>query len=133
MTAPANTIEVAATPQPPLHPLAEFWLYFKVNKGAVVGLLVVLVIALTAIFADIIAPHPPNEQYRDALLMPPVWQEGGTMRFLLGTDAAALGRTALGQTADLGGAERQRRVMTRLARSAVFQFHVPTTTSNTAT
>ena len=87
MTAPADSIEFAAAPQVPLHPLAEFWLYFKENKGAVVGLLVVLVIALAAIFADIIAPHPPNEQYRDALLMPPVWQEGGTMRFLLGTDA----------------------------------------------
>ena len=87
MTAQADSIEFAATPQAPLHPLAEFWLYFKENKGAVVGLLVVLVIALAAIFADIIAPHPPNEQYRDALLMPPVWQEGGAMRFLLGTDA----------------------------------------------
>ncbi len=87
MTAPADSIEVAATAQLPLHPLAEFWLYFRENKGAVVGLLVVLVIALAAIFADIIAPHPPNEQYRDALLMPPVWQEGGAVRFLLGTDA----------------------------------------------
>ena len=29
----------------------------------------------------------PTEQYRDALLKPPVWQEGGDPRFILGTDA----------------------------------------------
>jgi dipeptide transport system permease protein len=40
-----------------------------------------------AIFADAIAPYGPTEQFRDALLEPPVWQEGGSTRFLLGTDA----------------------------------------------
>ena len=29
----------------------------------------------------------PNAQYRDAVLVPPVWQEGGRAAFLLGTDA----------------------------------------------
>ena len=29
----------------------------------------------------------PTQQYRDALLTPPVWQEGGKAQFLLGTDA----------------------------------------------
>ncbi len=65
----------------------EFWYYFSENKGALVGLVTVVVIALMAIFAPLIAPHPPDEQYRDALLQPPVWEKGGDWRFLLGTDA----------------------------------------------
>ncbi len=41
---------------------------------------------LLALFADVIAPHPPNEQYRDFTLTPPAWHDGGTARFILGTD-----------------------------------------------
>lgn len=39
-----------------------------------------------AIFANWIAPYNPAEQFRDALLAPPAWQEGGSMAHLLGTD-----------------------------------------------
>jgi dipeptide transport system permease protein len=67
--------------------LTEFWFYFRTNQGAVIGLGVFVFICLVAIFADVIAPHGAAEQYRDALLKPPVWQEGGDWRFLLGTDA----------------------------------------------
>ncbi|MFT5113107.1 MAG: dipeptide transport system permease protein [Parasphingorhabdus sp.] len=74
-------------------PLGEFWFYFKENTGAVIGLYFFVFICLVAIFADVIAPHGPIEQYRDALLTPPVWQEGGSWSYLLGTDA--LGRDIL--------------------------------------
>lgn len=67
--------------------IAEFWHYFSVNKGAVAGLVVFVLLVVVAIFAPLIAPHLPNEQYRDALLTPPAWQEGGKSMFLLGTDA----------------------------------------------
>jgi dipeptide transport system permease protein len=67
--------------------LAEFWFYFRENRGAVIGLWVFVALCLIAIFADVIAPHGSSIQYRDALLTPPVWQEGGDWRFLLGTDA----------------------------------------------
>lgn len=70
----------------PPHPLAEFWMYFSANRGAVAGLVVIVAVALTAVFADAIAPHPPHEQYRDAFLVPPSWTEGGSIKFLLGTD-----------------------------------------------
>ncbi|MCS6741959.1 dipeptide ABC transporter permease DppC, partial [Acinetobacter baumannii] len=30
--------------------------------------------------------HAPNEQFREFLLTPPVWQEGGSWSFILGTD-----------------------------------------------
>ncbi len=67
--------------------LAEFWHYFSENRGAVFGLYFFIGVILIAIFADVIAPHSATQQYRDALLVPPVWQEGGDWRFLLGTDA----------------------------------------------
>lgn len=76
----------AAGPAPP-HPLQEFWSYFSENKGAVTGLAVILAIVFMALFADLIAPHSPIEQYRDHLLQPPFWQEGGSIAFPLGTDA----------------------------------------------
>lgn len=66
--------------------LSEFWFYFSRNKGAVVGLAIFLLMVLTALFADWIAPHNPTVQFRDALLVPPAWQEGGRPEFLLGTD-----------------------------------------------
>ncbi|PZL89784.1 dipeptide ABC transporter permease DppC, partial [Pantoea graminicola] len=63
-----------------------FWHYFKRNKGAVIGLVYIIIVLLCAIFADVLAPHSPAEQFRDALLHPPVWQEGGSWSYILGTD-----------------------------------------------
>ena len=65
----------------------EFWGYFSENRGAVIGLVVFMTFVLIAIMADVIAPHSATQQYREALLQPPVWLEGGTSEFLLGTDA----------------------------------------------
>lgn len=67
--------------------LADFWFHFKQNKGAVAGMIVFVLLVLAAVLAAVIAPHDPTQQYRDALLVPPVWQEGGRANFLLGTDA----------------------------------------------
>ena len=67
--------------------LADFWFYFRQNRGAVVGMWVFLALVLVAVFAQLIAPHDPTLQYRDALLVPPVWQQGGRADFILGTDA----------------------------------------------
>lgn len=66
--------------------LSEFWFYFSRNKGAVVGLIIFALMVVTAIFADWLAPHNPTLQYRDALLLPPAWLDGGRAEFLLGTD-----------------------------------------------
>ena len=73
--------------------LTEFWSYFSENRGAVVGLVFFIAVVLIAVFADFIAPHAPNHQYRDALLQPPFWQDGGSIKFPLGTDA--IGRDML--------------------------------------
>ena len=66
--------------------LREFWFYFSENRGAVIGMWFFLFVCVVAILADVIAPHGATEQYRDALLKPPFWMEGGDPRFLLGTD-----------------------------------------------
>jgi dipeptide transport system permease protein len=84
MTAVADAPETAAVAPP--HPLREFWREFSRNVGAVIGLFAILVIVVVAIFADVVAVHHPHEQFRDALLAPPAFVEGGTSRFLLGTD-----------------------------------------------
>ena len=78
---------VTLRPAAPPGPLREFWAYFSENRGAVGGLVVICIIVLGAIFADVVAPHEAHRQYRDHLLAPPVWQEGGSAQFLLGTDA----------------------------------------------
>ncbi len=83
----SNTIpEPLISAANPPHPVLEFWHYFKQNRGAVIGLMIVALLCLSAVFADLIAPHSPIEQYRDATLTPPVWQNGGSSKFILGTD-----------------------------------------------
>src|SRR3546814_500746 len=67
--------------------LREFWHYFSENNGAVAGLVIVGILVLLAIFADLVAPHSPVEQFREHFLAPPVWMEGGSWEFVLGTDA----------------------------------------------
>ena len=79
----------------PAHPspLNDFWLYFRENRGAVAGLVVFAAFFLVALFAPLLAPHAPHEQFRDHLLQPPFWQAGGSTAFPLGTDP--LGRDML--------------------------------------
>lgn len=76
----------AVTAPVPMTPMQEFWHYFKRNKGAVVGLVYVSIMILIAVFANFLAPYNPADQFRDALLAPPAWQEGGSLTHLLGTD-----------------------------------------------
>jgi dipeptide transport system permease protein len=66
---------------------AEFWYYFSANRGAMAGLVVFGLLVIMALVAPLIAPHPPDQQFREFLLAPPAWQAGGGSQFLLGTDA----------------------------------------------
>jgi len=54
---------------------------------------ILAVIALTAIFANVLAPHNPEVGSLTARFRPPVWQTGGSMDHILGTDQ--LGRDVL--------------------------------------
>ena len=85
MTTRTNTAEQDINTGPP-HPFVEFWQYFRQNRGALGGLVVICILLFMALLAPLLVPHDPNEQFRDALLVPPFWQEGGTTNYLLGTD-----------------------------------------------
>lgn len=69
-------------------PLKEFWQSFSASKGAVIALTVFLVVVFLAVFAGWVAPYDPIEQYRDRMLVPPVWAAEGSTQHLLGTDEA---------------------------------------------
>ena len=78
--------------QPPSS-FRAFWSAFSENRGAVLGLVVVAFICIVAVFAGVLAPHSPTEQFRDAILAPPFWEDGGSLRFVFGTDG--VGRDTL--------------------------------------
>ena len=71
----------------PRGPLREFWGYFSANHGAVAGLVFVVAILLTAAFANVLAPYPPDLTNNAVFLKPPAWQAGGSWAYPLGTDA----------------------------------------------
>nr|WP_224788632.1 ABC transporter permease subunit [Pandoraea terrae] len=77
---------VTATPRARL--LREFLRGFSANRGATFAAVILLLLFMCAIFAPLIAPHSPIEQYRDFVKVPPSWLEGGQGRFFLGTDEA---------------------------------------------
>lgn len=66
--------------------IKEFWSHFKQNKGAVAGLALIILFVLIAIFAPLLAPYNPTLLQQDALRLPPVWSEGGSWQYMLGTD-----------------------------------------------
>ena len=70
----------------PKTPLQEFWYYFCQNRGAVIGLAFIVIVLFMAIFAEWVAPFDPIAQNRSALLLPPMWFEGGNASYILGTD-----------------------------------------------
>ena len=84
LTNPIGDEAAAVLAQP--SPLASFWAAFRENRGALFGLAVFAVIVILALTANIVAPHSPIEQFRDAVRAPPVWEKGGSWRLVLGTD-----------------------------------------------
>lgn len=84
MTVQATPAE--STSLAPPSPARAFWIEFSSNRGALAGFLVIVALVLMALFAPLIAPHSPIDQFRDALLVPPFWVEGGSMLYPLGTD-----------------------------------------------
>ncbi len=63
------------------------------SARVLIGLAIVLLIGLAAVFAPLLAPHDPNEQNLIATLLPPAWLPGGEAEFPFGTDS--LGRCVL--------------------------------------
>jgi len=71
-----------------------YWLrlLFK-SKTGTLGLIIVLLVVLTAPLASVLAPHDPAYMDASNMLAPPAWSEGGSMEHILGTDN--LGRDIL--------------------------------------
>ncbi len=71
---------------------ALIWRRLKRDRVAMFGAILVALLVFVAIFAPLIAPHDPAEQFRDGLTpngqpMPSTIMNGGGNRFILGTDA----------------------------------------------
>jgi dipeptide transport system permease protein len=86
MSGVENIVTVPIAAEAPPGSLRLFWKAFAENRGAVGGLCVLVLLVLAAVFADVVAPHSPIEQFRDHFLTPPIWQAGGDPAFPLGTD-----------------------------------------------
>jgi dipeptide transport system permease protein len=83
------------SPDKALHPLLEVWIYFRGNRGALAGLVVIITVCLLALLADIVSPYSPIDQFPDCQLLPPIWQSHDATEFAnctghyyLGTDPA---------------------------------------------
>lgn len=85
---------------PVQQPWLEFWDVFKRNRGAVIGLALIVIFSVVALAAPLLAPHSPQEIFPDALLLKP-----GTPGFWLGTDDVGrdlLSRLIYGARVSLG-------------------------------
>ena len=51
------------------------------------SLAIIVTMLFVAVFAPVLAPHSPIDQTLADKLIPPFWEEGGTAKYLLGTDA----------------------------------------------
>ena len=84
-----DTTVAAAPVAKTISPTHEVWLSLKANKGALAGLVVIVVLVLAAVLADVVAPYHYAEVFKECVTKqcPPVWQEGSDSRFILGADA----------------------------------------------
>jgi peptide/nickel transport system permease protein len=68
---------------------SDIWHSFKKSKITIVAAIITFLIFFAALFAPLIAPQNPFDPANLSLidsLIPPVWEEGGDSRYLLGTD-----------------------------------------------
>jgi dipeptide transport system permease protein len=85
----AQSLEAPRAARPglgPPHPFAEFYADFSRNRGAVAGLTIICTLLLLALSAGVIAPYSPILTNDTGFLLPPFWQEGGSLAHPLGTD-----------------------------------------------
>ena len=68
------------------HPFWEFWYTFKLNWGAMTGLIIISTFTLISLLAPWLAPHDPTEIFSEYLRLPPAFFSDGHGNFPLGTD-----------------------------------------------
>ena len=74
-------------------PLGATWREFKQRHVAVFGLAILMVFIVVALAGPLLTPYAPTTQHTNALLIPPAWNDNGSILHVLGTDA--LGRDML--------------------------------------
>ncbi|MBW2061312.1 MAG: ABC transporter permease [Deltaproteobacteria bacterium] len=57
------------------------------KQAPIIPALVVILVIICAVFAPYIAPHDPQKIIPKDRLTPPVWSEGGSSKYILGTDS----------------------------------------------
>lgn len=96
ITAPTTNIQAPAVSRPQfLKRLISIW-RDDMTLSVQISLIVLSLIVLLVVFADVIAPYDAGEMHMLNRLSPPVFTDGGTPDFLLGTDA--IGRDILSRT-----------------------------------
>ena len=65
---------------------SELYFELKKNRGAMIGIIIILISLIIALFAPFIAPHNPTEVFPEALRLPPSFISGGKAGFFFGTD-----------------------------------------------
>lgn len=97
--APASISDTFATKKP-RSLWVDAWSRMKRNRGSILGLIIVGIFLLIAIFAPLIAPHPPQLSYPGKTYLQAAWVQlpkdpahSGTAQFPLGTDS--IGRDVL--------------------------------------
>jgi ABC-type dipeptide/oligopeptide/nickel transport system permease subunit len=65
---------------------SELYFELKKNRGAMIGIVIIIISLFIAFLAPILAPHNPTEVFPDALRLPPAFIEGGRSGFFFGTD-----------------------------------------------
>jgi len=90
MSTPADVIRLPTSP-----PRPRFAALRRIRLGDVpiTPTVILLTIALVAVFANVLAPHNPEVGSLTARFKPPFWVHGGSTKYLLGTDQ--LGRDVL--------------------------------------
>jgi peptide/nickel transport system permease protein len=67
--------------------------HLRISAAATVAGVVLVIWIVAAIAAPVLAPHDPQNQSLTTRLMPPAWEDGGSLEYPLGTDE--LGRDIL--------------------------------------
>jgi len=66
--------------------LKRYVMRLRLQGLPIIPALVILIFVILALFGESLAPYPPTQVHMSEALVPPFWQEGGTMTYPLGTD-----------------------------------------------
>lgn len=85
-TAPLPADSFLGVEQTWLDRIAYFGRLLWRDKGGVIGLILFLIVVLTAVFAPLISPYDPLAQNLRESKIPPAWTAEGSWKHVLGTD-----------------------------------------------